>query len=208
MKRKFIIILIACTCVSLFGCGTSSDKATDNTDTNLTLESTTKNDDLGADESEETEETTPTLDEIAVSYVEQFNDASENDLEFSEDFIPSDKSGAHYRTEFRLAAYDDAIGKSYTFGETSVDIIARQSYSGDAILRVYMNGATLDQCLEIVQYFSPIMDEDITESELQETLDYISEEKEANGYYYADLGLLLLGNDTTGYEFMLKPGND
>ena len=208
MREKFTTLLIICMCFFLFGCGTTTNETSDNSTSDSISEEIIEEDGLGVEESEETEESQPTLEEIVISYVEQFNNASENDLEFSEDFTPSDKSSLHYRSEFRLTAYKDAIGKSYTFGNTSVDIIARQTYSKSTIVRVYMNGATLDQCLEIVKYFSPIMDEDISESELQETLDYISEEKEANGYYYADLGLLLLGNDTKGYELMLKPGND
>ena len=129
-------------------------------------------------------------------------------LVFAEDFTPSNKSSSHYRTEFRLRAYSDAIGKSYTFDETIVDIVGKQSWSGDITIRVYMDGATIDQYVEMVKYASPIMDADIDSAELQTTIDYITENKTANGYYYADLGLLLLGNDSKGYEFMLKMGND
>ena len=32
----------------------------------------------------------------------------------------------------------------------------------------------------------------------------IDEHKEANGYYYGKLGLLVLGHGDSGYEFMLK----
>ena len=52
------------------------------------------------------------------------------------------------------------------------------------------------------------MDTDIKNDELQETLDYLAEHKSANGYYYADLGLLLTHSVNRGYELMLKMGND
>lgn len=32
--------------------------------------------------------------------------------------------------------------------------------------------------------------------------------KEANGYYYGDLGLVITGNDENGYEFLMKLKND
>ena len=89
-----------------------------------------------------------------------------------------------------------------------VDIVGKQSWSGSITIRVYMDNATLEQCTEMVKYVSPIMDPDIDSAEIQKAIDYINENKTANGYYYADLGLLLLGSETKGYEFMLKMGND
>lgn len=138
-----------------------------------------------------------------LAFVDAFNATSEEKLVFAEDFTPSDKTNSHYRTEFRLGAYSDAIGKSYTFGGAVVDIVGRSSWSDEVVIRVYMTGATVDQRVEMVKYASPIMDPDIDFSELQETIDYISENKTVNGYYYADLGLLIFGD-----EFMLKMGND
>lgn len=147
-----------------------------------------------------------TLNDSAVEGVEKYisdiNSASEDiNLEYVEDFVPSDKSSGHYRTEFRLNAYREATGKSYKYGDTIVDIILSSSGS---IERIYMDGATYEQCEAMIRYASPLLDSTATETDIQETIDYIAEYKSANGYYYAKLGLLMLGGGDKGYEFMLK----
>lgn len=207
--KKLIVLLLSLT-VGLTLAGCSGD--TNNTDETLDI-ATTENIQLTETEESTTIETTeietePSVESTMLSFVDSFNSNCTISLEFSEDFTPSDKSSSHYRTEFRLGAYSDAIGKSYTYEETVVDLVGKQSYFGDISIRVYMDGASLEQCIEMLKYASPIMDPDIDSTELQEAIDYVTENKTANGYYYADLGLLLLGNDSKGYEFMLKMGND
>lgn len=189
--KKVLLSILFILCFTVAGCGGEVENTPDSSDKTTT---------------ETIEE--PTVESEMLAFVDVFNASSEVTLVFAEDFTPSDKSNSHYRTEFRLSAYSDAIGKSYTFGETVVDIVGRQGWSGGITIRVYMDGATLDQCVEMVKYASPIMDPDIDSNELQKTINYIAENKDANGYYYADLGLVLLGNDTKGYEFMLKMGYD
>lgn len=82
-----------------------------------------------ADTAKDTEnaETVKSGSEIIEDTVAEFNSISDSELTYVEDFTPSDRSGNHYQTEFRLAAYKDAIGKSYHLGETQVDIVERDS---------------------------------------------------------------------------------
>lgn len=197
MKKLIVLLLLLAVVLTLVSCGSETDATSETFDTSVT------------ENIEETEPTAePTAESNILSFVDSFNSNSSVPMVFSEDFTPSDKSSSHYRTEFRLGAYANAIGKSFVYGETIVDLVGRQDWSGDVVIRVYMDGATLDQCVEMLKYASPIMDSDIDSVELQEAIDYVTENKEANGYYYADLGLLLLGNDIKGYDFMLKNGND
>ena len=137
------------------------------------------------------------------SFIAEINKSEDISLEYVEDFIPSDKEGGHYRTEFRLNAWKDSTGKSYKYGDSTVDIIL--SSSGE-IQRIYMDGATLEQCENMIRYTSSLLDSTATEADIQEAVDYIDEHKEANGYYYGKLGLLVLGHGDSGYEFMLKYG--
>ena len=148
------------------------------------------------------EKSNDTSAEGVENFITSINSASEDiNLEYVEDFVPSDKSSGHYRTEFRLNAYREAIGKSYKYGDTTVDIILSSSGS---IERIYMDGASYEQCEAMIRYASPLLDSTVTETDIQETIDYIAEYKSANGYYYAKLGLLMLGGGDKGYEFMLK----
>ena len=137
------------------------------------------------------------------SFIAEINKSEDISLEYVENFIPSDKEGGHYRTEFRLNAWKDSTGKSYKYGDSTVDIIL--SSSGE-IQRIYMDGATLEQCENMIRYASSLLDSTATEADIQEAVDYIDEHKEANGYYYGKLGLLVLGHGDRSYEFMLKYG--
>lgn len=167
--------------------------------TDETTGSSDSSDDSGKQEI--TEESNSNSENEIDAFVSSINGSGSVNLEFVEDFVPSDKSSSHYKTEFRLDAYKDAIGKSYKYGDTTVDIILSSS---GAIRRIYMDGATYEQCENMIRYASPLLDSTVTEADIQETVDYIAQNNGANGYYYAKLGLLMLGGGDKGYEFMLK----
>ena len=145
-----------------------------------------------------------TKESVIEDFVTAFNVVSNTKLEHAEDFIVSSKNSGHYRTEFRLTAYSDAVGKSYRFGDQIVDIITTQNTFGDIDIRIYADRVTLDQCIELIQHASQLLDPTMTDATVAETITYVSEQKAANGYNYGELGLLLLGSDTNGYDLMIK----
>ena len=144
------------------------------------------------------------LDAYIESIVSKYNAQATEELVFVEDFTPSDKESGHYRTEFRLTAYDDAVGKSYLLGDKVVDLVASPTIFGEIHFRVYTNDTSIEQVIALIQGMSPIMDENLTAAELQETITEVSTKKTANGYYYGELGITLFGNDASGYELMIK----
>ena len=188
--------------IAFSGGGSEDNKDTSNLNTETsTVEQTTDESaiDIGsADEDVTTEE-----DTAVDNFIADINKSEDINLEYVEDFIPSDKEGGHYRTEFRLNAWKDSTGKSYKYGDSTVDIILSSS---GAIQRIYMDGATLEQCENMIRYASSLLDSTATESDIQEAVDYVDEHKEANGYYYGKLGLVVLGHGDREYEFMLKYG--
>ena len=177
------------------GSGDNKDSSNANTET-TTIEQS-------ADNSAANDSTAGSSESAIDSFIAEINKSEDISLEYVENFIPSDKEGGHYRTEFRLNAWKDSTGKSYKYGDSTVDIIL--SSSGE-IQRIYMDGATLEQCENMIRYASSLLDSTATEADIQEAVDYIDEHKEANGYYYGKLGLLVLGHGDSGYEFMLKYG--
>lgn len=189
------------------GSGDNKDSSNANTET-TTIEqpadnSATTTIEQSADNSAANDSTAGSSESAIDSFIAEINKSEDISLEYVEDFIPSDKEGGHYRTEFRLNAWKDSTGKSYKYGDSTVDIIL--SSSGE-IQRIYMDGATLEQCENMIRYASSLLDSTATEADIQEAVDYIDEHKEANGYYYGKLGLLVLGHGDSGYEFMLKYG--
>jgi ribosomal protein L40E len=181
------------------GATESSQQQVVNPDTEKDTENTPSNPE---DKSEKQD--VPTKVSTIEDLVNGYNAASENKLEYVEDFVVSSNDSGHYRTEFRLTAYRDAVGKSYKLGDLIVDIISTQSIFGVIDVRIYTDGATLDQCKELVQYASKLIDPTMTDATVDETIAYISEYKEANGYYYGELGLVLFGSDAKGYDLMIK----
>ena len=159
-------------------------------------------------ETSETTNETESLDIILNSYIADivilYNADVSEKLVFVEDFIPSNKESGHYRTEFRLAAYEDAVGKSYLLGDKVVDIVASQTILGGNRCRVYTNDTSLEQVISLIKGFSPILDKELKDEDLQNTIEDISTAKTANGYYFGSLGITLFGADETGYAFMLK----
>ena len=147
---------------------------------------------------------TPTLEDYISGIVDAYNSLEAEQLVFDEDFTPSDKNSGHYRTEFRLTSFRDAIGKSYRLGEHCVDIVSYKTLFGKVNIRVYASGITLDQVLTMVQRMSLLMDDTLSNSEIEDAIAKIKKDKEANGYYYGNLGMVLLGDDEKGYNLMIK----
>ncbi len=219
MNKRFMVILSILLLNLIFvGCSSVNEKHSDlnNIETN---EKMADDSDLLIKGLEEKEDNTPTqtIEEtyndniITVTNDEDYIDAIVNDynlvapnkFDYYEDFDVQDKSGVHYRTEFRLSAFNNSIGKSYSFCGKTVDIVAYKTISGKQIVRIYANYLSLDQSIEIIQYVSQLLDSAITEDVIEDAINKINEEKEANGYYYGKLGLTLLGNETKGYDLMI-----
>lgn len=138
------------------------------------------------------------------SLVENYNSKATEKLSFVEQFDVQNKESSHYRTEFRLTAFSNSIGKTYKLGKYQLDIIVLQNTFGNFDIRVYSDGIPLEQCSNLVKNFSPLLDVNMDKETVNDAVDYINENKEANGYYYGDLGLLLLGNDEKGYDLMIS----
>lgn len=218
---KYGIIAVAWLLFFVIGMSGNSETDVPKTDTppsyseTVQSDQTTDNSSVDTNANEDNNETTTdttteaeTLDVVLNNYisdaVSKYNAQATEQLVFVEDFTPSDKESGHYRTEFRLTAYKDAVGKSYLLGDKVVDIIASQTIFGEINCRVYTNDTSLDQVIALLQGFSPILDAELTAGELQETITEVSTKKTANGYYFGELGITLFGTDEKGYELMLK----
>lgn len=147
----------------------------------------------------------PDVSKVIDDLVESINSKNNVVLTYVEDFTPSDKKSYHYRTEFRLNAYKEAIGKSYSYDGTTVDIVSHDTIMGGTPTRIYMNSASLQQCKDMIENAAPILDCSISDNDIQETINYIDEKHRANGYYIGNsLGLVISKNGEDSYKFMLK----
>lgn len=201
MLRKSILIgMCLVLMVGLSACGNS--KVDEVESMQPSAEPSSMEESSEVDTSESTYE--PTHTDICDTFVAEFNEQSEEDFEFVEEFAVQDKESGHYRTEFRLNGFSDALGRSYSYGDSTVDLIIAKSYFGDFDIRIYSDNVSFDQALNIVKLASPIMDPEVTDEELSEAVDELNERKTANGLYFGKLGMTLFGTDPKGYEIMLK----
>lgn len=186
--------------------GMSGNSETDVPQTNVPTHSENGQVVSTTDNSEATGET-KTLHDVLNNYIDnlviKYNAEATEQLIFVEEFTPSDRNSGHYRTEFRLNAYSDALGKSYLLGDKVVDIVASQSYLGAVGCRVYTNDTSFEQVIALLKGFSPIMDETLTAEDLQLAINEISEKKTANGYRFGKIVITLFGSDANGYELMI-----
>ena len=196
---KYGIIAVAWIAYFLIGLSGNSKETSVPTDTESGVKTM-----VAEQNTEDNTTTEQTPDSMVLYFVDSFNNSSEEKLVFSEDFTPSDETNSHYRTEFRLNAYSEAIGKSYLYKKSVVDIVANESIFGEVTYRIYMHANTLDDVIEMVEIASPIMDSSLKAVDLKDTLDYLSENKSANGYYYGELGIELLEDDNNAYDLMIK----
>ena len=202
---KYGIIAVAWVLYFIIGLGGNTDANSTMTDIPKSTEvvQTTQPTDQSAENKEDVD-TSLKLAEYIDNVVSQYNEQALEPLVFVEEFTPSDDDSSHYRVEFRLSAYDNAVGKSFMLGDKVVDLVATETYFGDINFRVYTNDTSLEQVIALVQGMSPIMDEDLSAKDLQDTINEITSKKAANGYYYGDLGITLFGSDVNGYELMIK----
>jgi hypothetical protein len=141
--------------------------------------------------------------DVIEKFVTDFNAKSTVPLQYVEDFVPSDDKGKHYRVEFRLNAYKEAVGKSYTYEGTIVDIIEVKAGAKN-VDRIYMDGATLEQCKSMVSNAAQLIDDRTEQKDIDYILDYMDKYKDANGELFGHCQLLLLKRGEDSYEFMLK----
>lgn len=155
------------------------------------------------DDAEDTELEQPFVELEKVDlFIEEYNKAATTPITDISEIDVTDQTSGHYRTEFRLGAFENAYAKTGYIGDIAVDIVGYGWDKED--IRIYADGISLEQAKEIIKVASPILDTTLSESDIQDVMTYLDENQEANGYYYGDIGLLLLGKYKESYELMLK----
>lgn len=192
MKRHYIFLVILMAII-LSSCADTDKNELPNENAILTPESSISEETATTDSSSvETEKI-----EKTDGFIEQYNQVAPTPITDISEVDVTDKESGHYRTEFRLSAFSDSYAKTGYIADSAIDIVSYEWLDVD--IRVYVIGADLDRAKEVIKAASPVLDSDLTESDVQEVLDYLDEHKSANGYYYGKIGLLYDGS-----ELMLK----
>lgn len=192
-KTSFLsmVLLFAIFLSSCSGAGSSSK------------ETPTPTVETGSQEGQAETDTASAADNTIDSFIEGYNKNSPKPITEVISIDITAKDSGHYRTEFRLNAFSDAVSKSGKIGDKTIDIIAYGKNNQD--LRIYSSGLSLEEAKEIVAYASPLLDADLSNDDIDSVLAKIDKDGEANGEYYGKLGITLLGKyKSEGYELMIK----
>ena len=137
-------------------------------------------------------------------FIAEFNKKAENPITEATEFNVKDKDNGHYRTEFRLTAFNEAKAKTGKIGDVTIDFVCygydlKAGGYANQDIRLYADDVTSEQVKEIVQIASPILDSGLTNTDIEAVLHKIDEQKELNGFCYGELCLNFING-----EFMLK----
>ena len=178
----FIIIMISCS-VFLSGCG--SENPVENSSSEEIVQSSIAE-----------------LSDTIYDFVDKYNEVSPSDLTYAETFDVKDKENGHYRTEYRLSVFNNAVAKSYNFDDSVIDIVVYKHSKTNVI--VYSSNISMDKAVELIKYMSPILDENLSEEDINSAIDNLLEKGESNGYFFGDLRIDLMGYEKNEYEFLLE----
>lgn len=104
------------------------------------------------------------------NYIEKYNSLANCQIINLSVFDLHDKSSQHYRTEFRLKAFENATARTGTLDSNIIDIIDYSSFSltNSYNIRIYANISNKDIVKEFIRISSQIFDSTITENDLEE----------------------------------------
>lgn len=198
MKKQILLLLAVTMAVSLVACQKAEKPNTDGLP-NVT-ESAQAEEQLEAVPTAEPSTEEPTAERSRIDvFIEAFNQVAATPITEVAEIDIFDREGGHYRTEFRLSAFEGATAKSGKIGTAVLDVINCGRAKDE--LRIYADGLEGEQAAEIVTYAAPIMDPDLSADELQEVLDYLNGVSDYhNGYF----GTLCVTFNRISGEFMLR----
>lgn len=110
-------------------------------------------------------------------YLSKFNQLSSHTIENLSYFDLHDRLSSHYRTEFRLYAFKDALAETGTLDNNIIDIIDYSSFSlsNSCNLRIYTSISNIDIKKEFIKISCQIFDSTITENDLQKIYNNIND---------------------------------
>lgn len=123
-------------------------------------------------------------------FINLYNSSAPNPIT---DITDMDIHGSDYRTEFRLNAYNNAVGKKGMIAGSPISIVNYGNFSNDCI-RIYATAASDDIGLEIYTTTVHIFDSTVTDED-------IMKERDSASIYLGESGCI--GGNAQGHDIML-----
>ena len=179
------------------GAGSSITQSNDDTNSSTSDNNLTEDDDKTV--SDETETSDDSNKDTSKSYIEDFvsnyNKIAKTPITDRIKFDPKDRESGYYRTEYRLTAWDGSIGEAAKIGSAEIEMVNYGSYGGyyeNNSFRIYVTADSVEEILGIFSAAAKVMDPEITDAEIQETIADVKEYGSKNGLTIGDLSGYIL----------------
>lgn len=201
MKRLFGLVLTILLLLSISACSSGID--------NQASEETPK-EEIEVNQQGKPTEDEPITEELSPQepaaeksmvddFIEKYNATATTPITDAVEVDVTDETSGHYRTEFRLGAFEDSVAKTGKVGDVIIDIV-NCGWQKDE-LRIYADDVTREQASEIIKFAAPILDPDVPNDELQDVLDYLMGINDYHNGYFGNLCMTF--NEIRG-ELMLR----
>lgn len=154
-----------------------------------------------------TESPTEPPNEYAVldQFIELYNSIANYQIS---EIVDLDMQGDDYRTEYRLNAFKNAVGKKAVIPGGSIELLNYGVWSNDSI-RIYAVSDALDAAIELCTNAIHILDASISDEEILKQFDSLEYVNSANiylgdaGYISGYVNVFHSNGSIGGYEIML-----
>lgn len=115
--------------------------------------------------------------DVIDTFIDKYNAIAENKLTNPVEIDIQDKE--HYRHEFRLNAFEGAVAKQCTIGDTTVDIVnyyRNSLFNKNGSIRIYLTTDDAEVAVGFFNYAAKILDPTLTETDIAEANEDIRKE--------------------------------
>lgn len=140
----------------------------------------------------EVKKTAPTKKSPLQEFKQSFDAQSATPISNISSFVVQDRNSDHYRTEYRLDAYSDAIGEHGNIGDISIDMVQYR----DDMFRIYATGPR-DSVLAAYPTLAKSMDPSLSDADIQAVVNKCLQGYAASDLSFADSAKRIESNDFT-----------
>lgn len=124
--------------------------------------------------------------DVIDTFIEKYNEIADNKITNPVEIDIKDSE--HYRTEYRLTAFNNAVAKQCSVGGTYIDIVNYGSMHNDEI-RMYLNTDDEELAISVFTSVTKVLDNTITDEELSDAVENLKSDKSNNvvndiNYYF------------------------
>lgn len=195
MKKSIFLIVSLILIISLSACGEVEVPSSETEQINEVETATV-------------EEIEPEELSLIDKFVTTFNELSSIPITEITSFEPTDRESGYYRHEYRLDDWDGSVGEVGKVGEHTIEItnygLCGGFYDENNYLRIYLTTDTIEQMIEKIPALVKALDSSVTEDEIKEVQEGISDTSfSQETFYIADINTILFLKQNNSYQIML-----